>query len=93
MGSLTHLEIGELQKELTLNFSEIIRLNHTNLKKLENNEITNCTAIVPDGVLKNNLHFITDETNICISICFGHNILTNIFKNNVDSFIKDHQKE
>lgn len=92
MGSLSYGDISELKKELTLNFSEIIRLNYTSLKQLENNEITNCVAIVPDGILKNNLHFYTDETNICISICFGHNILTNIFKNNVDSFIKNSQK-
>ena len=59
MGSLSYGDISELKKELTLNFSEIIRLNYTSLKQLENNEITNCVAIVPDGILKNNLHFYT----------------------------------
>lgn len=92
MGSLSYEDTLELQNEFKLHFPEIIRLNTASLQRLKNDEITDCLAIVPDGVLKNNLHFYTHKEDMCINICFGHNILTSISKNNVDTFIKNSGK-
>jgi hypothetical protein len=88
MGSLSYEKTLELHNEFKLHFLEIIRLNMTSLHRLKNNEITDCIAIVPEGVLKNNLHIYTHKEDICINICFGHDILTSISKNNVDTFIQ-----
>lgn len=92
MGSLSYEDTLQMQNEFKLHFPEIIRLNTSSLQRLKNDEITDCTAIVPDGVLKNNLHFYTHKEDMCINICFGHNILTSISKNNVDTFIQNSYK-
>lgn len=89
MGSLSHEETLELKNEMYQHFSNIVRLNTATLEKMKDGEITECVAIVPDGVLRNNLHFYTNKEDAYIYFCFGYTILTSIFKEHLDTFIQN----
>jgi hypothetical protein len=87
MGSLSVNDILQLKADLAKNFNEIIYLNSDNLKNLANGQINMFEGIAPEGPLKNTLIFYSQDNSILI--CFCHSILHRIFKNHVDTFIKN----